>query len=379
MWKREHHEALTGVDDLVNYAFLIHEQPGIMLLKDGAFLRAWYFQGPDLDYAVPEELERLSHVTSQAFQRCDNGWMLHVHSFRREQRGYLEWTVFPDPTSALIDEERRRMYERDGHFRSIAVLALTYKWPPELEGQVAKYFYEGARRKDPSLTDLLEQFLRSTTEIEDLLDALLTLQPMDAAALLTYLHMCVSGIEQPMALPGAGVDIDTLIADQDLTLGFTPKIGQQHVRVITVDGFPSMTQPGAQDFLHELALPYVWSTRCTFLDGATAGKLLNTKRKHWRQKVARVGSKAGEAMYGEASENISLHALDMARDAMEAMAEAESGEVVYGLYTMTVLVMDEDEGNVEECEVQRIQNCMRAPRRSQRTRSAHGNLAGTRL
>jgi type IV secretion system protein VirB4 len=64
-------------------------------------------------------------------------------------------------------------------------------------------------------------------------------------------------------------------------------------------------------------------------------------------------------MHGETSENISLHALDMARDAMEAMAEAESGEVVYGLYTMTVLVMDEDEGTVEEHarEVQkRIQN-----------------------
>ncbi len=72
-----------------------------------------------------------------------------------------------------------------------------------------------------------------------------------------------------------------------------------------------------------------------------------------------MGSKAGEALHGEASENISLHALDMARDAMEAMAEAESGEVVYGLYTITVLVMDEDEGTVEEHarEVQkRIQN-----------------------
>src|SRR5262249_41655923 len=153
---------------------------------------------------------------------------------------------------------------------------------------------------------------------------------------------------QPMAPPSTGADIDTLIADQDLTLGFTPKIGRQHVRVISIDGFPGLTQPGAQDFLHEVALPYTWSTRFTFLDGATAGKLLNTKRRHWRQKVARVGSKAGEAVHGETSENVSLHALDMARDAMEAMAEAESGEVVYGLYTMTVLVIEEQEEKVDE-------------------------------
>ena len=87
MWKREHREALTGMDDLVNYAFLVHQEPGVALLKDGAFLRAWYFQGPDLDYAVPEELERLSQVTSHAFQRCGNGWMLNLPSFRRAQRG----------------------------------------------------------------------------------------------------------------------------------------------------------------------------------------------------------------------------------------------------------------------------------------------------
>src|SRR5258705_11928495 len=109
-----------------------------------------------------------------------------------------------------------------------------------------------------------------------------------------------------------------------------------------------MTQPGAQDFLHELALPYTWSTRFTFLDGATAGKLLNTKRKHWRQKVARVGSKAGEALHGEASENVSLHALDMARDAMEAMAEAARGEGGDGLYTRRLRGMDQEPGTGQE-------------------------------
>ena len=179
--------------------------------------------------------------------------------------------------------------------------------------------------------------------MDDILHPLLNLQPMAATDLLTYLHMCVTGIEQPMVSPALDAEIDTLIADQDLTLGFTPKIGQQHVRVISIDGHPAMTQPGAQDFLHELAMPYLWSTRFTFLDARTAGRIINKKRMHWKQKVSSLGGKAGEAMHGGESDNVSFHAIDMARDAMVAAAEAESGEVIYGIYTMTVVVMDEDE------------------------------------
>ena len=98
---REHREELVGFDDLLNYAFLIRgaqtHEPAVVLLKDGALLRAWYFQGPDLDYAAEEELERLSLLVSQAFRHCGDGWMLHVHSVRRPCPGYLPPGAFRVP------------------------------------------------------------------------------------------------------------------------------------------------------------------------------------------------------------------------------------------------------------------------------------------
>src|SRR5262245_4321556 len=101
MFKREHQHELQGLDDLVNYAFLIHKDPAVVLLKDLGFLRGFYFQGPDLDYSASEELERLSYISSQAFKNCGDGWMLHVHSFRKGVFGYLPRAEFPDPVSAL--------------------------------------------------------------------------------------------------------------------------------------------------------------------------------------------------------------------------------------------------------------------------------------
>jgi type IV secretion system protein TrbE len=47
-----------GLADLVSYAALVDE--GVCLLKDGGFLAAWTYTGPDLESASHEELAVLS-------------------------------------------------------------------------------------------------------------------------------------------------------------------------------------------------------------------------------------------------------------------------------------------------------------------------------
>ena len=123
-----------------------------------------------------------------------------------------------------------------------------------------------------------------------------------------------------MRAPAAGAELDVVVADQDLIGGFTPKIGPLHVRVISIDGFPGMTQPGAQTFLHELSIPYHWSTRFVFLDTLTAQRQINKKRRNWRQQWHKFGGKAAEAMHGEESGNLQLHPVHMTHDAIEAAA-----------------------------------------------------------
>ncbi len=355
---REHREDLLGVDDLVNYAFLIQDEPAVALLKDGALMRAWYFRGPDLDYAAEEELERLSLLGAQAMRPCGDGWMLHVHSIRRPCQGYLPRGAFPDATSALIDEERRRQYEGEGHFDSVAALALTFRPSSELERQLGSLFYEGTRRRVAKMADVIAGFVKTTGEIEDQLGSVLALSAMSAPDLTTYLHTCVTGLDHPRRAPEPGADLDLVVADQDLVGGFTPKIGQLHMRVISIDGFPGMTQPGVQSFLHELSMPYHWSTRFVFLDTLTAQKQINKKRRNWRQQWHKLGGKAAEAMHGEESGNVQLHPVQMTNDALEAAAEAASGDVMYGYYTMTVTVFHEDEATVNEY-AKRIQKTVR--------------------
>jgi hypothetical protein len=58
--------------------------------------------------------------------------MLHVDAIRRPSVGYREGGAFPDPTTRLIDDERRGCYTAEGtHFESAYYLALTYRPPAE--------------------------------------------------------------------------------------------------------------------------------------------------------------------------------------------------------------------------------------------------------
>lgn len=347
MWS-DAQRAPHGLDDLVNYAALL--APGVLLGKDGSLLTAWHFRGPDLEYASPEEIERLSAQVSAAFTRCSDGWMLHLDLLRLPVTEYLPPGAFPDPTSALIDEERRRAFHRMGHhFRTVAALTLTYCPPPDREQRLTALLYTGVRATQARADLVVEGFRHTVTEVEDVLGSVLHLARMNDTELLTYLHYCVTGIERQVPVPSVPVDLDSVIADQDLIGGFTPQIGEQHVRVISLDGYPRMTEPAAHAFLHELPMPYHWSTRFVVLDRREAERLLYTTRKHWWQKRATFLQKLADA--GSGGNTLPLpqeDALEMAADANTAAAEAASGEVIFGLYTMTVIVMDEDEARVDE-------------------------------
>jgi len=52
--------------------------------------------------------------------------------------------------------------------------------------------------------------------------------------------------------------LDTLLTDTPLTGGFAPKLGEYHVQVLSIAGFPESSTPGIMDILNRLDLEYRW-------------------------------------------------------------------------------------------------------------------------
>jgi hypothetical protein len=77
--------------------------------------------------------------------------MLNVDAHRRQASGYPDAGVanFPDPTTLLIEVERKAEYEERGrHFESVYALTLTYKPPAEAERKLSAFFFEGDKSRE---------------------------------------------------------------------------------------------------------------------------------------------------------------------------------------------------------------------------------------
>ncbi len=136
--------------------------------------------------------------------------------------------------------------------------------------------------------------------------------------------------------------LDALLADQPLTGGLEPKLGDSHLRVLTVVGFPGATTPGLLDDLNRLAFAYRWSTRAIMLDKTDATRLLTRIRRQWFAKRKSIAAILKEVMTNEASTLLDTDAHNKAIDADAALQELGSDVVGAAYCTVTVTVWDDD-------------------------------------
>ena len=95
-----------------------------------------------------------------------------------------------------------------------------------------------------------------------------------------------------MAVPQIPAYLDAVLCDTPLTGGIEPKLGDQHLRILTVLGFPNVTTPGLLDALNDLGFAYRWVTRWIPLDKTEATRQLTKLRRHWFAKRKSVGRHA---------------------------------------------------------------------------------------
>jgi type IV secretion system protein TrbE len=321
--------------------------PGVVLNKDGSFQRSARFRGPDLDSATESELVATSARLNNALRRLGSGWAVFVEAERRAAADYPRST-FPDALSWLVDEERRAAFEEAGsHFESVYVLTLLWLPPEETTSRVAAMLYEGGAVESatPSgrRTEWREHLASFQSETQRLFDLLEGVMPdiawLDDSETLSYLHDVVSTRRQRVAVPEVPFHLDALLADQPLTGGLAPMLGAQHLRVLTVRGFPTSTWPGLLDELNRLGFGYRWCTRFLFLDKSDAERELVRLRRQWFAKRKSVVALLRETVFQQESPLLDSDASNKAADADAALQELGTDQVAYGYFTATVTVM----------------------------------------
>lgn len=348
----------AGLPDLMNYAALVDE--GIVLGKDGSLMAGFYFRGDDAASSSGAEQNHLTKIVNNYIARFDSGWAVWVDAIRQPSPGYPDpsRSHFPDPISAMIDAERRQMFERmDTHFESSYALVLQYLPPVRKKEGLSDLFYADDGSKSTSAADrVLSEFKKRIEVFQDGLKDLLHMKRMgtvtagpgdsqfDSDELVNYLHFCTTGNNLKLRIPDCPMYLDSWMGYERLWTGEVPKIGDRFISCIVIDGFPAHSTPGILSLLEGLAVPYRWSTRFIFLDQHEAIAALNAFHRKWKQKILGFWSE----LVKSGSSTVNKDALSRAKETEDALSAAQSGTVAYGYYTPVVVLMNSDRDFLDE-------------------------------
>jgi type IV secretion system protein VirB4 len=185
--------------------------------------------------------------------------------------------------------------------------------------------------------------MSETERFRGLLEGVVTeITWLSDAETLAYLHASVSTRSHPVAVPDTPFHLDALLADSPLTGGLKPMLGEQHLRVASVRGFPTATWPGMLDDLNRLGFGYRWMTRFLFLSKSDALRELTRLRRQWFAKRKGVITLLRETIFQQEAPLIDSDAANKAVDADAALQALGSDDVAFGYVTTTVSVMDAD-------------------------------------
>lgn len=349
----------AGLPDLMSYAALIDE--GIVQGKDGSLMAGFFFRGDDAAVATPAERNYLTAMVNTYLARLGAGWALWIDAARLDSPGYPapEASHFPEPITAMIDAERRALFEREAaHYETDYALLVQYLPPLRRESRLGELVYDDDGRDTSAPGDrLLAEFKKRLRDLEDGLGELLhmhrmrTVRPQtpeghayDSDELVNYLHFCITGEALALRIPDCPMYLDAWLGFPELWPGDTPKLGDKFIACVAIEGFPGMTMPGLLDMLDGLPLAYRWSSRFIFLEQHEAVAALNRYRLKWQQKVRGFWSQVIKSQKGM----INTDALAMVNESEEAINEAKSGLVAYGYYTPVVVLLHASRAELEE-------------------------------
>jgi type IV secretion system protein VirB4 len=324
--------------------------PGIILNKDGSFQRTLAFRGPDLESATEAELVSACARVNNVLRRFGSGWALFFEAERREAIAYPE-SDFPDAASWLVDRERMAAFRAEGrHYESRFYLTLTWLPPADSSDAAGRSLVD--RPQSDTARDWRGALQRFEAETDRALDLLSSIMPevraLGSSDMLTYLHGTISTRRHRVAVPDTPFYLDGLLADVALTGGLEPQLGDQHLRTVTILGFPNSSRPGILDALNHQDFAYRWTTRFIALDKTDATKILTKLRRQWFNKRKSITALLREIMYNQPAQLLDSDADNKVVDADQALQALGGDHVAFGYLTTTITVSDTDRARVDD-------------------------------
>ena len=353
----EYRQESEHLADLLPWAALVAR--GVVLNKDGSFQRTLCFRGPDLESATSAQLVAAAARLNNALKRFGSGWAIYVESRRQPYTSYPEKCFFPDPVSLMVEAERKENFSDLGEsYENKYFLTLQFLPPTKTTSKLTSFLFK-EEQVNEDYHKSLNLFVSATQRFGDILqDIMYESEFLDDHETLTYLHSIISPKQHRVVRPVVPMYLDTFLPDTPLLGGIAPRLGDYHLKTITILGFPASTTPAILDQLNQLSLGYRFVTRFIPLDKSDAESLLKKYKRLWFAKRKGMLNLLQEVFTKSESQLLDTGSVEKAKDADTALRELAEDYVSFGYYTATITVMDLDLQKATEMqrEVERVIN-----------------------
>ena len=359
--KTEARKKAQGLADLLDYYALIDD--GILLLSTGCFLAAWEVRGPDMDaLSIHHSWSMTSHLAKQL--SLGTGWTLQADQIRSECQEYSPERPWPDAVSHLIDEERRGQFTAAGaaaNYQSSYFLCVSYQVPQGSGKKTQDWFFESDGISTGRMERELAHFRAKLLQVENVLKMNLLrekhtkvrrlgLQTAGRARvhddLCRYVRFCAKREDFPFVLPYRAIFLNQYLAPGDLVTGAEPVLDTKRIRVIAIDGFPDASFAGILREMDSIPFPFRFTQQAQCMDAEEAKGLHLANHNKWG--MIKLSPLQAILKKDVNAARVDQFAAKLEEDALEASSDAQHGLAHFVRYSAKVILLEEDQGRIEE-------------------------------
>src|SRR5260370_9879891 len=258
--------------------------------------------------------------------------------FHRVPAAHYPRREFPARAAALIDDERRAAFEAGRYWRTLVRCYLTHVPEPEIRSRLGASLFSGpAPLGRTAWRAIVDQFHERMRGLEDALPGALRVKQLSSAEMFQDLHLCLTGLDHPFALPTVPAHLNEVLADQTFYGGLEPAVGELYLRPVSIDAYPSETIPQMLGLILSHPGRLMLSVRFICMDSYTAQRQLRLARGHWARSMLGLLDMVLEAMNAP-RRRINQDAEALHRDSSEAIAAASAG-TPFGFCTVPAAVI----------------------------------------
>jgi type IV secretory pathway VirB4 component len=343
-----------GLVDYLPYEELL--EPDLLLTTYGALGAMFEIVWNDTSVESDEAGIRHCAWLNDALRKFGAGWMVQTYTMRVEAQPLPSPSFFASDAARVLAESHAT-FASANRYDLRHLVAVTYLPPSEANAKARNLVFSGESPIEATYEKVRATFERGLGGLEDSLRRVCKVRrlgehPQDSgrSEFLEAIFQVLYDDVQPIRLADAsGVDdepfepfpIGGLLAARDVSpVGLRPKIGEKHLRVLSVYGAPASTHPGMMEaFLRSPVSGCRFATRSIFQEVEQAKAKLDFKRRAW---TGQRSSMASKMVPGGGAGRVNRYAAINEEQTEEALLAASMGRVSWVHFSAKAVFFNAD-------------------------------------